>query len=183
MRVSLLAAISALFLGFTGAYIYTRVQSGFEPINLPPLFIINTFILISTSLVLNSAMKCYKNDKTQAYQWHLMITLLLTLVFLVSQLFAWKHLYDQGIMLGNDNMTSYLYVISGIHFAHVIAGIPFLGIFLWHSVKHMKEPVSVLIYFSDPDKKRKLKLLSLYWHYLDILWIYLVVFFLINSII
>jgi cytochrome c oxidase subunit 3 len=49
--------------------------------------------------------------------------------------------------------------------------------------KRMKEPVSVLIYFSDPAKKRKLNLLTTYWHFLDALWIYLVLFFLINSLI
>lgn len=180
--ILLLAAISALFLGFSAAYIYTRVQSGVPPLQLPALFIINTGILIATSLVLKSTMRCYHNDKTRSYQIHLAITLFLTIIFLCSQIIAWNQLYNQGISIGNDNMASYLYVISGIHFAHVIAGIPFLAIFLIQSVTKMKEPVSVLVYFSDPNKKRNLKLLTIYWHFLDILWIYLVFFFLINTL-
>jgi cytochrome c oxidase subunit 3 len=44
----------------------------------------------------------------------------------------------------------------------------------------MKEPVSVLVYFSDPDKKMKLEMLSTYWHFLDGLWVFLVLFFLVN---
>jgi len=86
-------------------------------------------------------------------------------------------------MLSSDNMASYLYLISGLHFLHVIFGIPFLAAFVIVAYKKMKEPVSVLIYFSDPGKLRKLKILTIYWHYLDILWIYLVAFFSINLLI
>ena len=178
----LIAAISALFLGFTAAYLYTRIQSGVDSIQLPPLFFVNTFILIATSLILKSAMNCYKNDKTRSYQLHLIAALIVTIIFLCSQIFAWNQLYQQGLTIGNDTMSSYLYIISGIHFAHVIAGIPFLALFLQSSIRNMNEPVSVLIYFSDPDKKLKLRLLTIYWHYLDFLWIYLVLFFFINSL-
>jgi len=179
----LLAGITALFLGFTGAYLYTRVQSGMPPMNLPILFVFNTLILVAASLMLMYAMKCYKNDQTERYQMCLGVTLILTIVFLVSQILAWMQLYDQGIFVNHSNMASYLYIISAIHFAHVIAGIPFLGMFLYNSIKNMKEPVSVLVYFSDPAKRRSLKLLTIYWHFLDVLWVYLVVFFLVNSLI
>jgi len=77
-------------------------------------------------------------------------------------------------------MAAYLYLISAIHLAHVIAGIPFLGYFIYNAIKKMVSPVSVLVYFSDEDKKRGLDLLTLYWHFLDGLWIYLVLFFLVN---
>lgn len=178
----LLAGITALFLGFSGAYLYTRVQSGLPPLQLPLLFVFNTLILIAASYALVKSMDFYKSDQTARYQISLAVTLGITLVFLVSQIIAWKQLYDQGIFVNHSNMASYLYIISFIHFAHVIAGIPFLALFLYHSIKRMKEPVSVLVYFSDPDKKRKLKLLTVYWHFIDILWVYLVLFFLINSI-
>ena len=46
----------------------------------------------------------------------------------------------------------------------------------------MREPVSVLIYFSDPEKRLKLRMLTMYWHFMDALWIYLVVFLLINRL-
>ncbi len=179
----LLFGVSALFLSFSGAYIYSRVQFGLEPLKVPILFIVNTGILVLSSVVLGYAMKCYKDDETRRYQISLAVTLGLTILFLVSQIIAWQNLYNQGIFVNHGNMASYLYLISFVHFAHVIVGIPFLGMFLFTSVKKMREPVSVLVYFSDPDKKRKLKLLTIYWHFLDILWIYLVLFFLVNSFI
>lgn len=179
----LLIGVSSLFIGFSASYVYSRVQFGLEPLQVPILFIINTGILILSSVVLGYAMKCYKADDTQRYQISLGIALALTIGFLISQIIAWQSLYNQGIFVNHGNMASYLYLISFVHFAHVIVGIPFLALFLFTSVKKMKEPVSVLVYFSDPDKKRKLKLLTMYWHFLDALWIYLVLFFLVNSFI
>ena len=178
----LIAGITALFLGFSGAYLYTRIQNGLPPLQLPLLFVFNTIILIAASYTLILAMRYYKSDETTKYQISLGLTLLVTCIFLCSQIIAWKQLYNDGIFINHSNMASYLYIISIIHFAHVIIGIPFLAVFLYHSIVKMKEPVSVLVYFSDPDKKRKLKLLTFYWHFLDILWVYLVLFFLINSL-
>ena len=95
---------------------------------------------------------------------------------------CWQQLVNQNIFLASNNMASYLYLISGLHFLHVIAGLPFLILFYVVARKRMKEPVSVLVYFSDPEKRLKLRLLTRYWHYLDGLWIYLVLFFLINRL-
>ena len=176
----LLMGVTALFLGFSAAYLYSRITAGLEPIELPKLFVVNTFILMLTSYILVKAMQYYKEDQTAKYKAALGLTLLITVLFLISQLVAWKQLYNQGIFVNHSNMASYLYIISGIHFAHVIAGIPFLAIFYLRALKHMVHPVSVLIYFTDPEKKRSLKMLTLYWHFLDILWIYLVIFFILN---
>lgn len=176
----LLVGITALFVGFSFAYIYTRVQSGIEPLRLPILFVFNTLILLTSSFVLVRSMNYYKADETEKYKKSLGVTLLLTIIFLVSQFFAWGQLYDQGIILTHSTMASYLYIISFVHFMHVIIGIPFLAIFYYRAVKKMVEPVSVLMYFSDPVKRRRLKLLTVYWHFLDALWIYLVLFFLVN---
>jgi cytochrome c oxidase subunit 3 len=92
-------------------------------------------------------------------------------------------LFNQAIYINSDTSAGYLYVISGLHFAHVIGGIPFLGYFIWQARKKMQEPVSVLVYFSDPEKRLKLRLLTIYWHFLDALWIYLVLFFFINYLV
>lgn len=183
IMVLLLAGISALFLGFSGAYLYNRIQQNIPPIQLPPLFYFNTLILIASSITLKWAKKSYLNDHSGNYKLALIITLILTCFFLVSQIFAWMQLYNSDIFLNYNNMASYMYLISGIHFAHVVAGIPFLVIFVVNAVRKIKSPVSVLIYFSDLAKKRRLDLFNIYWHYLDGLWIYLVLFFLINYLI
>ncbi len=178
-----LASVTSLFIGFSVAYLYNRIQEGAPAIRLPILFYVNTLILVASSFALSHAKKAYKLDNTERYQLMLGLTLVLSFVFIIAQLMAWRQLQQANVFIDGGNMGSYLYVISGLHFTHVIAGIPFLAFFLYTAVKKMKEPVSVLVYFSDPDKKRKLDILTIYWHFLDFLWVYLVLFFLINYII
>jgi cytochrome c oxidase subunit 3 len=176
----ILLGITALFLSMSAAFIYTRVQSDLPPIKLPSIFIFNTLILLGSSARMMWAKRAYQSDNTQAYQRALILTIVLSLFFMVMQFVGWRQLFAQNIFINSDNSASYLYVISALHFVHVIAGLPFLGLFLWTARKRMKEPVSVLVYFSDPEKRLKLRLLTIYWHFLDALWIYLVLFFWLN---
>jgi cytochrome c oxidase subunit III len=74
-------------------------------------------------------------------------------------------------------MRDYVWAISIIHFLHILGGLPFFIVFLYTAYTRMKEPVSVLVYFSDPVKQLRLRLLTMYWLFLDYLWIYLIVFF------
>ena len=153
------------------------------PIKLPWIFIVNTVILLGSSATMVWAKKCYLNDETENYQQALLYTIILSIVFMISQFFGWRALFSSEIFINSNLSASYLYLISGLHFAHVIAGLPFLILFLRTAKRKMKEPVSVLVYFSDPEKRLKLRLLTIYWHFLDALWIYLILFFFINSII
>jgi cytochrome c oxidase subunit 3 len=178
-----LAGVTALFLGFTFSYLYNRIQQGVPPVALPTLFYYNSILLLLSSGGLWYAKKVYLADDTPRYKMALAVTLVLSILFLAAQILAWMQLDMNQIAVNHSTMASYLYLISGLHFLHVVAGIPFLAYFLFIAHKKMRSPVSVLIYFSDPDKKRKLNLLNIYWHFLDALWIYLVLFFLINYLI
>ncbi len=179
----LIISLTMLFLTLTAAFVYTRVQSDLPPIKLPILFLVNTGILLASSYTMIRAKRAYLADNTKEYTNMLWITLGLSFFFLGMQCVAWYQLFAQQIYITSDNSAGYLYVISFLHFAHVIGGIPFLGVFLYRARKYMREPVSVLVYFSDPAKRLNLRLLTIYWHFLDALWIYLVVFFFINQLI
>lgn len=178
----LLLGISALFLSMSAAFVYTRVQSQLPPLQLPPLFLGNTLLLLGSSATMILAKRSYLQDHTPNYQKALLATIALSLLFLTAQVFAWRSLFQQNIFMDSDNSAGYLYVISGLHFLHVIAGLPFLVAFLWKAYKKMIDPVSVLVYFSDPEKRLKLRLLTIYWHFLDGLWIYLILFFYLNAL-
>ncbi|HQU60561.1 MAG TPA: cytochrome c oxidase subunit 3 [Saprospiraceae bacterium] len=183
MMALLLFGITVLFLAFTAAFVYTRVQSNLPPIRVPGIFLFNTLVLLGSSTTMVWAKRSYQSDDTRNYQRALGTTILLSLLFMALQFWGWSQLFSQQIFIHSDNSAGYLYLISGLHFAHVIAGLPFLGIFLWTARKRMKEPVSVLVYFSDPEKRLKLRLLTIYWHFLDALWIYLVLFFFVNYLV
>ncbi|MFT5167469.1 MAG: cytochrome c oxidase subunit 3 [Saprospiraceae bacterium] len=182
IMVLTIGSLTMLFLALTASFVYSRVQNGekMPEINFPPIFLVNTLILLGSSATLQWAKKCYLWDETENYQKALLYTIILSVLFMVSQFFGWSALFASDIFIDSNLSASYLYAISGLHFVHVIAGLPFLVLFLLTAIKRMKEPVSVLVYFSDPAKRLKLRLLTLYWHFLDALWIYLVLFFLIN---
>jgi len=175
-----LLSVTFLFLAFSASYMYTRIDGKIPPIELPPIFIFNTLVLIASSVTMHWANTAYKKDNTRGYQFALIATIILSVAFMFLQYFGWKQLFGQQIFINHSNTASYLYVISGLHFAHVIAGLPFLVLFLIAAYRRMKDPVSVLVYFSDPEKRLKLRLLTIYWHFLDGLWIYLVLFFWLN---
>ena len=175
-----LGSITALFVGFSFAYIYSRVQNGERPVEIPILFYLNTIFLLMASAGLKMTQKAYETDNTKQYKILLWFVTIVSGIFLVMQIIAWRQLLEMNISVSTSTMSGYLYVLSGVHFTHVVAGLPFLVFFIYDAHKKLQEPASVLVYLSDPAKKRKLKVLSIYWHFVDILWIYLVVFLLLN---
>ncbi len=184
MLVLFLTAITGLFVALSVAFVYTRFEKGVEPVRMPWLFVFNTLTLLSTSWAMVQAKKSYQSDDTVKYQRHLLTTILLSLFFLAMQVKAWGQLFGQEVFLDPaNNGANYLYLLSGLHFAHVIVGLPFLVQFYQSAKRNMKEPITVLVYFSDPEKRLKLRLLSIYWHYLDLLWIFLVLFLLVNFLV
>ena len=178
----ILAGLTMLFLALSAAYVYTRSQAKLPPLQIPWLFYLNTLILLASSYTVWQGKKAYLGDDTAGYQRSLLHTIILSLIFLLSQTLAWYSLFRQEIYMQTDNAAGYLYVISILHFLHVVAGLPFLLVFSVQARRYMVEPVSVLVYFSDPYKRLNLQLISTYWHFLDALWLYLILFFLANSI-
>lgn len=176
----IIAGITVLFLSLSVAYAYTRVQSSFPAIKLPWVFLLNTVVLLASSVMLIRGKKHYQKDDGSELKQALQYTIVLTLIFLVGQGYGWYELFQRNISLPQNNGMAYLYLISGVHFAHVLVGLPFLWEFYRKAKRDIVEPVSALLYFSDPVKKMKLDLLNVYWHFLDGLWIYLVIFFAAN---
>jgi cytochrome c oxidase subunit 3 len=148
----------------------------------PILFVLNTAILLASSWTMVRAKRRYLSDNTIGYQQNLRYTIWLSLLFAIMQAVAWWWLFQNNITLGTSTTAGFLYVISFVHLAHVLAGLPFLILFYQTAKKRMVDPVTVLVYFSDPEKRLRLRLLTIYWHFLDFLWIYLVLFFALNKL-
>jgi cytochrome c oxidase subunit III len=183
MLFILLFGLAFLFLALTVAYVYIRVTNGVPPVQVPMLFVFNTVILLASSWTMIRSKRRYISDDTLGYQRNLKYTLWLSLFFTLMQGVAWWWLFHNNINLGTSTTTGFLYIISFVHLAHVLAGLPFLIKFYRAAKKNMVDPVTVLVYFSDPEKRLSLRLLTLYWHFLDGLWIYLVLFFAVNQLI
>lgn len=182
MLFILLFGLAFLFLALTVAYVYIRVTNQVPPVQVPALFVLNTVLLLASSWTMVQAKRCYLADDTRGYQYNLRNTLLWSILFTGMQVVAWYWLFHNNIHLGSSTTTGFLYVISFVHLAHVLGGLPFLYQFYSAARKRMVDPVTVLVYFSDPEKRLSLRLLTIYWHFLDALWIYLVLFFALNQL-
>lgn len=178
-----LFGLCAMFLSLTISYVYTRVTMGGEAIQVPWIFLVNTGVLLYSSWTMIQARKSYQNDDTSGYLTLLKRTIYLSTLFMILQGVGWYLLFQNNITLQSSNGSGYLYVISILHLVHVVGGLPFLIYFYKKAKKSMIDPVTVGVYFSDPGRRLSLRLLTVYWHFLDLLWIYLVLFFLINSLI
>jgi cytochrome c oxidase subunit 3 len=120
----------------------------------------------------------YEADNTEGYQKSLLVTVLVIFLFMILQYVGWEMLKtDNPNIFKGGNMSAYIYAISVVHVFHILFGLPFFLVFLYRAYTKMLDPVTVLVYFTDPVKQLELRLLSRYWHFLDYLWIYLMVFF------
>lgn len=184
MLFLLLFGLTLLFLALTFSYTYIRVTMDVPPVQLPWLFLVNTVILLGSSYTMLRAKQRYLEDDTQGYQQNLRLTIGLSVVFMLMQGVAWFWLFRiNSVGMNSSTTAGFLYVLSIAHLAHVVAGLPFLIAFYRKARKQMVDPVTVLVYFSDPEKRLKLRLLTIYWHFLDVLWIYLVLFLGVNWLI
>lgn len=182
MMVLILGGITTLFGALTFAYIYTRADRGMSGIELPWLFVVNTFVLASAGYCMHRFRQSFQiRHEKQTLRWG-MYSLFTTLLFLGLQGLAWHKLFSHQIQPGTSGGYGYLYAISILHFLHVAAGIPFLVrllIPLYSSIQDGSSP----LWFIDDHMQRKLRHTTWYWHFIDGVWIYLVIFFLINSMI
>ncbi len=181
IMILLFCGITALFGALSFAYMYTRVDKEMLSIRLPWLFILNSIILAASSYFIQQCRKYFRQKNEKLIVRYGLLTILATVAFLIFQGIAWNQMMEKQIMPASSGGYGYLYAISILHFLHVAAGIPFLVRILWPLYLSDKEGTSAL-FFLDNRQERKLKHTAWYWHFIDVIWIYLVAFFLVNSL-
>jgi cytochrome c oxidase subunit 3 len=163
-----IAAILMMFAGFTSAYIIKRNQAKWVTFELPQLFWYSTAAIVLSSITLFLAGRSFKERQMVKYQKLMTATVILGVLFIVLQVFGFKQLWSQGITLQKNVSFSFLYVIVGAHAAHVIGGIIALLVLFAKGFR-----TKVRSYNSTP-----VEVVSTYWHFVDVLWIYLLIFLL-----
>ncbi|QQS31059.1 MAG: cytochrome c oxidase subunit 3 [Sphingobacteriales bacterium] len=171
-----IGTIIMMFAGLTSAFIVRRAAGNWLAFELPPLFYISTLVIALSSLTLIFAQKAFKQNNKIAYKNLIGLTLLLGILFIILQYASWMQLASYGILLRGNPSGSFVYVISGLHAAHVLGGILFLTIFFIKALPK-PDPVKELLEEINTEKNLPIEMLSGYWHFVGILWVYLLVFF------
>lgn len=183
MLVLVIAAISMLFLGIMAAWVYNRFHARLPAVHIPWLFYPNTLLLIGASISMEGAKKAYAADDAPTFLRKLKMVFGLSVGFLLLQGLAWCWLFRHQLDPAANNSMGYLYALSGLHVLHVLVGLPFLAVFEYRSKKRLSEEAGRLIFFSDAEQRLRLRLLSIYWHFLDVLWLILLAMLIANALI
>jgi cytochrome c oxidase subunit 3 len=161
-----IGSILMMFAGLTSAYIVKRNQANWVTFNLPVAFWYSTAVILLSSLTLYMATKAFKERAMAKYRSLMAATMFLGIVFIGLQVLGFSELMKIGVTLQANVSYSFLYVIVGIHAVHVLGGIIALIVM---SVKAFN--IKSRNYSFVP-----VDLISTYWHFVDILWIYLLIF-------
>ena len=162
----ILFGISMSFAALTSALV---VRKGSAPdwrhLALPSILYLNTLILIASSFTLESARKCIAESiKSNVYRSNvrLNVTFLLGLLFVGGQYLAWSQLRSQGVYLATNPSSSFFYLLTVAHALHVVGGLTGLSVV-------MRRLATATL------RRSTLDIVSRYWHFMGVLWIYLLV--------
>jgi len=161
-----IGSLLMMFAGLTSAYIVKRNQANWQTFDLPQFFWYSTAAIIASSVTIILAERAFKQREMKKYRSLLVATLVLGVLFIVFQLLGFQQLWAKQITLTGNVSYSFMYVIVLLHAAHVVGGlIALLVLFAKAFSKKTR------IYNSVP-----VELVSTYWHFVDVLWIYLLLF-------
>ena len=163
------ASLMMMFAAFTSAYIVRQAAGNWLEFRLPNMFYVSTIIMLLSSLSLHGSYLAFRKGNAPAYRWLLVLTFLLGFGFIISQYMGWQALVAIGIELTTNPSGSFVYVISGVHVAHVLGGVAALLVALLHAF--------TLPYKVTPKRKLRFEMTLIYWHFVDLLWVYLLLFF------
>jgi cytochrome c oxidase subunit III len=164
-----LGFVAMTFAAFTSALIVRRGgASDWRHLTLPGILYLNTVVLIASSITLEMArrrvgafMRGLRTASERPALW-LYITLALGLLFVAGQYVAWLELRSRGLYLATNPNSSFFYVLTAVHVIHVSGGLGGLSRVI-HKLNH-----STL-------RKSTLDATARYWHFMDGLWIYLLI--------
>jgi cytochrome c oxidase subunit III len=141
----------------------------------PPELWFSTLAMVISSFTLHQANISCQSELFKAYRLYLCTTFLLGVIFMLLQVKAWQGLHQQGYFIQKNNAAIFLYMITALHIVHLLAGM--IGL-LYECVKAFQKThyVDAFIYSVNPPNQLRLKLITLYWHFVDAVWIYLFLF-------
>ena len=164
-----LGSIVMMFAGLTSAYIVKKSQANWLDFELPKVFFIATVVILLSSFTIQMAVKKAKEGLQNPYRGFLSLTAILGVVFMILQVQGFMALQANNIALTgprSNSAASFLFVITILHLLHVLGGvIALIGV----SFKSFLAK-------NNTETTLPVELRSTYWHFVDILWIYLLVF-------
>ena len=158
------------FGGLTSAFIVSSTREDWlKDFVLPEAFTYSTILILLSSIVLYVAKKAIIKEQRTLSTSLLLGVFILGVAFIYSQTLGFNQIIDSGYNFTGptSNITmSYIYIIAVLHIVHVLAALSAITVVV---VKHLKQPYTL-------NNKLGFDLASIFWHFVDILWLYLFFF-------
>ncbi len=165
------ASIIMMFGALTSAYIVKSAAGNWLEYTLPAQFYYSTACIVLSSVALHISYRSFLNGNAALYRGLLLVTFVLGISFVSLQYHGWNALFNVGVDLKASVSGSFLYLITGLHAVHVLGGIAGITVAIIHAF--------TLKYIVTEKRKTRFQLVLHYWHFVDILWIYLLIFLLV----
>jgi cytochrome c oxidase subunit 3 len=165
-----IATISMSFAAYTSALMVRQDTLGdWAHFTLPPILFVNTLLLLASSVTIALGLRRMKAGApagpatfaSRGGRW-LALTLGLGLLFVAGQFLAWRSLAAQGLYLATTPGSSFFYVFTALHALHLLGGVAAL-VYVIRLV--LRTPASAPLAAAGAT--------ALYWHFMDVLWVYL----------
>lgn len=164
-------SIVMIFASLTSAYLVKRGDGNWRVFDLPAMFYYTSGVIIFSSVFMQLAVRAARKDQIKTVLGLLWATLILGLVFLGGQFLAWGDMIANNVYFtGGNPSESFIYVLSGLHWLHLVSGLIFITIILYNTYKFRIHSKAMT----------RIEMCNTYWHFLGGLWIYLFVFLIFN---
>jgi cytochrome c oxidase subunit 3 len=164
-----IASIVMLFAALTSAIILRKAEGDWLEFTIPSIFYFSTAVIILSSITMIMALEAAKKDNQNGIKIGLWATFVLGIVFSYMQYVGWGHLTQGGVYFAGSESNpagSFFYILTGLHVLHLLGGLINLLIVIYKAQKRKYNSSDYL----------GIQLVGIYWHFLDILWVYLLLF-------
>ena len=176
-----MASMTMFFAALTSALILKKGDfKSWENFKLPNIFLLSTVVIISLSVAMHGALICYRRARFTAFRWLFFLGFLLGIVFLLAQWMGFRALAAIGFPLTGNIAGQFIYLVASLHGLHIVIALMITLIVLILAVRARKDQLFELRNIINPKRKLQMELLVTFWHYIDIVWIYLYVFLYLN---
>ncbi len=159
-----------MFAGLTSAYVVSTSRPDWlSNFKLPDAFMISTVLIIASSITFHLAKNAIKKDNRNLATAMLLATLALGIGFVAAQFNGFSEVIKAGYYFtgaGSTVTTSFLYIVTVVHLAHLFAGLIVLLVVIYN---HFKQKYNA-------SQSLGIELGAMFWHFLDVVWVYLFLF-------
>ncbi len=165
-----MASMTMMFAGLTSAFVVSKSRADWlKDFQLPVAFYYSTAAIVGCSVTFHLAKKAIQKNNNSATTMYLLTTLGLGILFVILQFVGFGQIVESGYYFtgsGSSITTTFLYVVTVVHLIHLAGGVISLLIIIYN---HFKQKY-------NSSQTLGIELGAMYWHFLDLLWVYLFLF-------